>query len=161
MAKRSGKFYYRNERETMKRLGLKQVPGSGNGWVSKEDGENENVLCQLKSTDSLSYRVDIRDVNALLHNASVTHKVPVFAIQFLQTDDVFLLARPIDIPELARYIETGVNDGHDVDIINPVDPGPDQAGSRKQTVIRSSMRARESFNRDNEKKWKKKERSAT
>ena len=158
MAKRSGKFYYRNERETMERLGLKQVPGSGNGWVSKEDGENENVLCQLKSTDSLSYRVDIRDVNALLHNASVTHKVPVFAIQFLQTDDVFLLARPIDVPELARYIETGVASSDENGII---DVDQDHGSRDKLPVIKSSMRARESFNRDNEKKWKKKERSAT
>lgn len=158
MARRSGKFYYRNERETMERLGLKQVPGSGNGWVSKEDGENENVLCQLKSTDSLSYRVDIRDVNALLHNASVTHKVPVFAIQFLQTDDVFLLARPIDIPELARYIETGAASS---DENGTIDVDKDPGSSDKLPVIRSSMRARESFNRDNEKKWKKKERSAT
>lgn len=33
--KRSGKFYYRNERETLEALGFKQVPGSGNGWVAK------------------------------------------------------------------------------------------------------------------------------
>ena len=52
--KRSGKFYYRNERETMEMLGMRQVPGSGNGWVAKEDGENEHLLCQLKSTDGNS-----------------------------------------------------------------------------------------------------------
>lgn len=158
MARRSGKFYYKNERETMERLGLKQVPGSGNGWVAKEDGENDDVLCQLKSTDAMSYRVDIHDVNALLHNAAVTHKIPVFAVQFLQTDDIFLLVRSIDVPELAKYIETGVNEREKQSEVVEVNK-PKLA--KKLPVVRSSESARKQFNRENDKKWKKKERSAT
>lgn len=160
MAKRSGKFYYKNERETMERLGMHQVPGSGNGWVAKEDGENDNVLCQLKSTDSMSYRVGLKDVNELLHNAAVTHKVPVFAVQFLQTDDLFLLVRPLDVPELAKYIETGVNERDEsLDIID-VDSSRDSV-QKSKSVIRSSKSARDRFNKKNESRWKKKERSAT
>lgn len=158
--RRSGKFWYKNERETMERLGMHQVPGSGNGWVAKEDGENDNVLCQLKSTDSMSYRVGLRDVNALLHNAAVTHKIPVFAVQFLQTDDLFLLVRPIDVPELAEYIKTGVNERSEVDDIVWSEEGEDY-GSSKLPVVKSSKSARERFNSENSKKWKKKERSAT
>lgn len=33
MPKRSGKFYYKNEKKTLEALGFEQVPGSGNGWV--------------------------------------------------------------------------------------------------------------------------------
>ena len=53
--KRSGKFWYRNEKKTLEALGFKQIPGSGNGFAAKEDGENELALVQLKSTDSSSY----------------------------------------------------------------------------------------------------------
>lgn len=142
----------------MERLGMHQVPGSGNGWVAKEDGENDNVLCQLKSTDSMSYRVGLKDVNALLHNAAVTHKVPVFAVQFMQTDDLFLLVRPIDVPELAKYIETGVNErSEDNDIVSSE---TEVKSSSKLPVIKSSKSARERFNSENGKKRKKKERSA-
>lgn len=158
MAKRSGRFYYKNERETMERLGLRQVPGSGNGWVSKEDGENDNVLCQLKSTDGTTYRVDIRDVNALLHNANVTHKIPVFAVQFLQTDDLFLLVRPIDVPELSKYIETGVNEREGWSTV--VDECGPQKPSGALPVVRSSKAARDRFNTQNRKRFEKKERSA-
>ena len=136
------------------------MPGSGNGWVAKEDGENDNVLCQLKSTDSMSYRVGLKDINELLHNASVTHKVPVFAVQFLQTDDLFLLVRPLDVPELAKYIETGVNERDEsLDIID-VDSSRDSV-QKSKSVIRSSKSARDRFNKKNENRWKKKERSAT
>ena len=156
--KRSGKFYYRNERETMERLGMKQVPGSGNGWVAKEDGENDNVLCQLKSTDSMSYRVLLKDVNALLYNASVTHKIPVFAVQFLQTDDLFLMVRPVDLPELAKYVETGVSERSEEDDVVSFDEEAEEA--EKLPVIHSSKSARERFKADNDRKYKKKERSA-
>lgn len=153
---RSGKFWYKNERETMERLGLHQVPGSGNGWVAKEDGENENVLCQLKSTDANSYRVSIKDVNALLYNANVTHKIPVFAVQFMQTDDVFLLVRPLDVPELAKYIDTGVNERSEAEDV----VGTYEFKQAKPMVVKSSASAREKFNSANKKKWEKKERSA-
>ena len=49
--KRTGKFYFRNEKEVLKSLGLTPTPQSGAGWVAKEDGENEIILAQLKSTD--------------------------------------------------------------------------------------------------------------
>ena len=41
---RKQKFWFKNEKRVMKRLGFEPVPGSGSGWVNKEDGENENLL---------------------------------------------------------------------------------------------------------------------
>ena len=55
---RSGKFYRKNEREVMKNLGLKPTKNSGSGWIEKEDGENETIIAQLKSTDSESIKVN-------------------------------------------------------------------------------------------------------
>lgn len=105
--KRSGKFYYRNEREVMQALGLEQVAGSGNGWVSKEDGENDNVLCQLKSTDAQSISIKKLDIEKLEYHAHVSHKVPVFAVNFLSDNSTYLLLSPESLFELAEYLDTG------------------------------------------------------
>lgn len=104
---RSGRFWHRNEREVMELLGLRQVPGSGNGWVAKEDGESEHVLCQLKSTDASSIRVQKQDIDKLEYHAIVSKKLPVFAIQFVQSRQVYLLVKPLDLVEAAKYIKSG------------------------------------------------------
>lgn len=155
--RRSGKFYYRNERETMEMLGMRQVPGSGNGWVAKEDGENERLLCQLKSTDGNSIGVKKIDIDKLLLNAETEHKLPVFAVQFLKSGEVYLLVRPIDIEEVAEYLDTGVVKRSKEDDIVEVK----KAKAKKKPVVRSSESARERFKAENDRKFKKKERSAT
>lgn len=157
--RRSGKSWYRNERETMAQIGLYQVLGSGNGWVAKEDGENENVLCQLKSTDGASISVRKMDVDKLILNAEVERKIPVFAIQFLSSGDLYLLVRPLDLPEVARYLETGVNEreGRSETIS---DDSEEDWYDDAAPVLESSQRARERFSEQNRRKYEKKERSA-
>lgn len=103
--KRSGKFYRKNEREVMSSLGFEPTPNSGSGWIVKEDGQNENAICQLKSTDSKSIRIDQKDIETLEYNASVSHKIPVFAIQFLNTDEVFLIIRPENLGDTLRVVK--------------------------------------------------------
>ena len=61
---RNGKFYRKNEREVMKNLGLKPTKNSGSGWIEKEDGENETIIAQLKSTDSESIKVNLLDFSS-------------------------------------------------------------------------------------------------
>lgn len=104
---RTGKFWRRNEREVMELLGLRQVPGSGNGWVAKEDGESEHVLCQLKSTEASSIRVQKQDIDKLEYHALVSKKLPVFAIQFVRSGQVYLLVNPLDLVDAARYVKSG------------------------------------------------------
>nr|DAV91492.1 MAG TPA: hypothetical protein [Caudoviricetes sp.] len=104
---RPGKFWHKNEREVMELLGLRQVPGSGNGWVAKEDGESEHVLCQLKSTDANSIRVQKQDIDKLEYHAIVSKKLPVFAIQFVRSGQVYLLVKPLDLVEAAKYVKSG------------------------------------------------------
>lgn len=138
-------------------LGMKQVPGSGNGWVAKEDGENEHLLCQLKSTDGNSIGIKKIDIDKLLLNAETEHKLPVFAVQFLKSGEVYLLVRPIDIEEVAEYLDTGVVKRSEEDDIVEVK----KVKAKKKPVVRSSESARELFKAENDRKWKKKERSAT
>lgn len=110
--KRSGKFYRKNEKEVMESLGLKPTPNSGSGWVIKEDGQNDYIIAQLKSTDAQSIKINQRDLVVLEQNAAVAHKVPVFAIQFLNTNQVFIMMKPEDLNDVNEYIYTGKKNIH-------------------------------------------------
>lgn len=156
--RRSGKDWLNNEREVMELLGLKQVPGSGSSWIAREDGQNDYILCQLKSTDKQSIRVQLQDIHELQVNAMTEHKTPVFAIQFRETNEVFLLVSPIDLQFAAEFLNdprkpkayVGL-DGDLLDISNDWQPSK---------MIASSSNAREEFQKENDKKFKKKRKSA-
>lgn len=151
--KRTGKFYRKNEVEVMESLGLKPTKNSGSGWVEKEDGQNEYVIAQLKSTDAASIKIQQKDINILEYNASVTHKVPCFVIQFLNNNDVFVMARPEDLPQIAEYINTGKCEVRSSDLITE---GFEEPHDKPKAVVRSSSKARESFWKGEEDKWKRK-----
>ena len=158
--KRSGKFYRNNEKEVMKLLGLEPTPNSGSGWLVKEDGQNENVICQLKSTDNNSIKINKLDLDKLSYNSLVVHKLPVFAIQFLNSNEVFLVIKPEDITDIAKYINTGEKPKIELDFINI----PDTKQNRIQKdvrVIKSSSNSRKAFMNENDDKFRKKSKSAT
>ena len=157
--KRSGKFYRKNEAEIMESFGLKPTKNSGSGWVEKSDGQSEHVICELKSTDAKSYRLALEDLHKLEYNASVCHKIPVFAVQFLGTQEVYLLVKPEVLSEAAKYLETGeyitANEFVGVDLTEH----EDMVVIPKRT-IKSSSKAHKQFNEENEKRFKKEKRSA-
>lgn len=143
----------------MKSLGLKPTKNSGSGWVEKEDGMSDAVICQLKSTDKESIKLNKRDIDVLNYNAGVCHKMPVFAIQFLQSNEVYLLVKPDMLTDIAKYIETGTytsqNDFLDLDVSDV-----EETTIKTKRKIKSSSSARIRFNEENEKKFKKERRSA-
>lgn len=143
----------------MKSLGLKPTKNSGSGWVEKEDGISDAVICQLKSTDKESIKLNKRDIDVLNYNAGVCHKMPVFAIQFLQSNEVYLLVKPDMLTDIAKYIDTGTytsqNDFLDLDVSDT-----EETTVRAKRKIKSSSSARIRFNEENEKKFKKERRSA-
>lgn len=157
--KRAGKFYRKNEKEIMKSLGLKPTPNSGSGWIVKEDGQSEEVICQLKSTDAESIRIHKKDLDKLSYNAAVAHKLPVFAIQFLQSNEVYLLIKPDMLCEVAQYIETGKYISTSEFIGVDLSEYEDVVAIPKR-IIKSSLKARKQFNEENEKRFKKEKRSA-
>lgn len=160
--KRSGKFYRRNEEDVMRRLGLEPTKNSGSGWIEKEDGQSEHLICQLKSTDANSISIKKKDLDVLQYNASVVHKLPVFAIQFLQTDEVFLVMSPEVLEDVAKYLKTGGRvlgtaiQGIDIDLSEH-----EEMVAQPKRVIKSSSSAREEFAKETEKKFKKGRKSAT
>lgn len=159
MMKRSSRFYRKNEADVMRSLGLKPTKNSGSGWVEKEDGISDAVICQLKSTDKESIKLNKRDIDVLNYNAGVCHKMPVFAVQFLQSNEVYLLVKPDMLTDIAKYIETGTytsqNDFLDLDVSDV-----EETTAKTKRKIKSSSSARIRFNEENEKKFKKERRSA-
>lgn len=143
----------------MKSLGLKPTKNSGSGWVEKEDGISDAVICQLKSTDKESIKLNKRDIDVLNYNAGVCHKMPVFAIQFLQSNEVYLLVKPDMLTDIAKYIDTRTyesqSDFLDLDVSDT-----EETTVKAKRKIKSSSSARIRFNEENEKKFKKERRSA-
>lgn len=147
--KRSGKFYRKNEREVMELLGLTPTPNSGSGWIVKEDGQNDKIICQLKSTDKMSIKINLKDIETLIKNSKISHKVPLFAIQFIQTDRIFLLVDPSNIEDIWNHLNgQGVKKEETFEEEVEVRKSP-------QRVIKSSQRKREQFFEDRSKLYKK------
>lgn len=155
--KRSGRDWLKNEREVMELLGLEQVPGSGSSWLAREDGSTEDVLCQLKSTDASSIRVQKQDIDELLVNSAVEHKLPVFAIQFRKSNEVYLVVRPLDVPDVAKLIRDG---RHSRDKEEWPQMTSQSFRGPSRGVVKSSKSARDEFSRMNEEKYEKKEKRA-
>jgi len=147
--KRSFKFYRDNEAQVMCKFGLRPTANSGSGWIEKEDGQNDFLIAQLKSTDASSISVKLKDIHTLEYNAIVAHKVPLFMVQFLQTDEVFVLVRPSDLPSVAEYMECGRCEIVESIVICESEQAP------KQDAIKSSPKSRDKFWKEQEKRWKK------
>lgn len=108
MQKRSTKWYRKNEAEVMHRLGLKPTRNSGAGWIEKCDGENEHFLCELKSTDHESFSIKQNVLHVLEHHALEAHKIPLFAFQFINRDEVWVAIKEEDIQTYRELIERDV-----------------------------------------------------
>lgn len=142
--KRSGKFYYKNEKEVVKSLGLQPVPGSGSGWIHKEDGESETLLVQLKSTDADSYRVDMLDIKKLEYHADVSHKSPVFLIQFLKQNKIYAL---VDISNLDELFKAMVKKEKPNKIVE------NEIHTIEKDKIKSSQKSRTDFFKEQEERY--------
>ena len=147
--KRSGRFYRKNEKEVMELLGLTPTPNSGSGWIVKEDGQNDKIICQLKSTDKMSIKINLKDIETLIKNSKISHKVPLFAIQFIQTDRIFLLVDPSNIEDIWNHLN-----GQEVKKEETFEKEVEVRKS-PQRVIKSSQRKREQFFEDRSKLYKK------
>lgn len=152
--KRSGKFYRKNEAEVMNLLGLEPTKNSGSGWVEKEDGQNDKVICQLKSTDKQSITLRKQDLDTLLYNASVSHKLPLFAVQFLTNNEVWLVVKPEHIQDLAEGIKTSFQRPQNASLLNFLEKDEDLYSSTEKVVCGAS-KARQAFHREIENKFNK------
>jgi hypothetical protein len=153
---RSFKFYRKNEQEVMESLGLKPTKNSGSGWIEKEDGQNDYVICQLKSTDAQSIKVNQKDIRTLEKNAMIEHKIPMFVIQFLNTGEVWLMLKPEDLPDAAEYILTGSIKENRLEQLGIDLEASEDLRAISHKSIKSSGSSREMFHKQQSKKYNKK-----
>lgn len=153
---RSGKFYRQNEREVMAKLGMVGTKGSGAFWLEKEDGQSEYLIAQLKSTDKESMKVNLLDLEKLDYNAKVAHKIPIFVIQFLKDNDIFVMMKPEDIPLVSEYLECGRVDVTKIEVSDLVDLDDQEPVKPKKKIIGSASKNRDKFWADKSKEWTKK-----
>jgi hypothetical protein len=104
MNNRGKKWYDKNEREVMARLGLQPTKASGAGWIEKEDGQSDKLIAQLKSTDKSSVTIQKQDIDTLRHNALIAHKTPLFVVQFIQSGEIYVLCKLEDVAEINENI---------------------------------------------------------
>lgn len=130
----------------IKQLGLKPTRSSGSTWLEKADGQNEYIICELKSTEKQSILVKEADLVKLEAQSAICHKLPIFAIQFINNNNIYIMVKPEDISEVARYINTGKCEKPNcIDI------------SEHKEVIRESKPKIKSDKKQREKFWKQKE----
>lgn len=164
MHRRSIKFYRKNEAEVMKRLGFRPTPNSGAGWIFKEDGQNEQCICQLKSTDKQSISIKQNDLHILEQNAAISHKLPVFALQFLNTDEVWIMIKPEDLGLIQSLVE-GEDISEQLNVGEDLFCGMDlEVDNKDQTVYnihcvgdKKSYRARQAYRKQREKEREQRE----
>ena len=144
----------------MKKIGLKPTLSSGSGWVEKEDGENDFILAQLKSTDAKSIKIDKLDIEKLEYHANISNKVPLFVVQFLVDDSLYFVLKPEDLGDIYNYLvmEEGSSnvrsDAEDSEVNDLVKHIMNDIGKQKpKKIIKSS--GREKFWELKEKEYKK------
>ena len=138
--KRAQRYYARNEKKVMEELGFNSVPRSGAGWVHKEDGENELLLCQLKSTDAGEARGRRADLDKLAVHASISHKLPIFALQFLSDGKIYFVIEKDKFADTANAYagKSKVEQVHPVPYV-----GADVGGEPAQCCVEEIYSARE------------------
>ena len=141
----------------MKKYGLRPTINSGSGWIQKEDGENADIICQLKSTDKDSIKINLLDLHKLIYHADTAHKIPLFMIQFLQQSEEYIIMRVEDAHSLCTAFQwAGVYNytTYTKDATESVSEGLQSVSEfEPKIMIKSSPKSRESFYKERSEKW--------
>ena len=78
------KLWYKIENIVAQKLGLKRIAFSGGQWPLKEDAEDTDIICQVKSTKGKQITIRGTDLKDLYKRSLIQHKLPVFAFHLDQ-----------------------------------------------------------------------------
>ena len=93
-------FWAKHEKEVMRQLHLNPQPASGASWLKPEDGENNAIVAQLKSTKGGAITIRRTVIVDLINHALISHKVPVLVLDFVDSF-LFVAFRIQDLEELS------------------------------------------------------------
>lgn len=144
----------------MRKYGLKPTANSGSGWIEKEDGENDRYICQLKSTEKDSIKIDLLDLHKLIYHADIAHKIPVFMVQFIAQNEEYVIMRAEDAQSLCTAREGTQEYNYTTPKQNAVESLTDALQSvsefEPKMAVKSDPKAREKYYKEREKLWKRK-----
>lgn len=140
----------------MNKYGLKPTINSGAGWIQKEDGENADILCQLKSTNADSIKINLLDIHKLIYHADISHKIPLFMVQFLSQNEEYVLMRIEDVQSLFTAFQRAGVYNYTTQAENAAESLVDPLESVSEISVKSDPKAREKYYKEREKLWKKK-----
>ena len=86
----------------------------------------------------------------------IEHKIPMFAIQFLNTGEVWLMLKPDDLPDAAEYILTGSIKENRLEQLGIDLEASEDLRAISHKSIKSSCSSRERFHEQQNKKYNKK-----
>ena len=91
----------------------------------------------------------------------VAHKVPLFAIQFLKSNEVYFVVKPQDVKDIAKLIDGAeINRKLDVSIVDIDEQNIKKVKAKNSKKVKSSEKLRKEFELENEKRFKKERKSA-
>lgn len=105
MPKQSTRFYRRDERDTNDDYGLKSRRDSGAGWINKLDGEDNDRIVSMKSTEAGSFRVTFADLAELEYQALIANKLPVFLVKDLTNDKRYFIIEESNLADTAKMMK--------------------------------------------------------
>lgn len=106
------KLWFKVEQKIAKALGLDRIGFSGAVWPKKEDAENNDVICQVKSTNGKSISIHDTTINDLYERALIQHKIPIigFHVEKAKYEDAKTwVAMPLENFEDLKIIEICIN----------------------------------------------------
>ena len=71
----------RQEKRVAKSTGGKRQPGSGSGWLHKNDVKDDQFLREMKQTNRKSLTIKLEDWESLRRHALAMGRTPVIHIQ--------------------------------------------------------------------------------
>ena len=122
-------------------------------------GSIDSVLSLAKIIIPLMIAMEVlKDLNILECNAIIAHKIPIFVIQFLNINQIYVLAKPEDLPNISEYLECGQTDIKTSIIEELKKEDYKELPEVETEEIKSSPESREAFYKQREemyKNWKK------
>ena len=140
----------------MRKYGLKPTVNSGSGWIEKEDGENDRYICQLKSTEKDSIKINLLDLHKLIYHADVAHKIPLFMVQFITQNEEYVIMRAEDAQSLCTAREGIQEYNYTTPEQNAAESVTDALQSVSENSVKSAPKSRANFYKEREQQWKRK-----
>lgn len=93
----------KQEAQLAKRYGGQVTPGSGNGWVHKNDVKTPSLSIEAKYTDAKSYSLKLADLLKAEKIALMDGRDSIFTVSF--SGEEFVILREADYRELLATLE--------------------------------------------------------